>query len=145
MSQKSASAAIKSFIQDIQRDLADYQQLHKLLKVQHHNMLHRNGEKLTAMAESHQHLLRQLQQRAEQRTRVLNQLGMDNTPDSVNRLIAALPAQYRQPVEHKWMLLKDLVHNCMAQNERNSRLLVMQQDILTQVLHQDSDTTYQPA
>ncbi|MCQ1057421.1 flagellar export chaperone FlgN [Photobacterium sp. ZSDE20] len=144
MNQKSASV-IKSFIQDIQRDLADYQQLHQLLKVQHHNMLHRNGEKLTAMAESHQHLLQQLQQRADQRTWTLNQLGMDNSPDSVNRLISALPAQYRQPVDQKWTLLKSLVHTCMAQNERNSRLLMMQQDILTQVLHQDNDATYQPA
>ncbi|MGR5065557.1 flagellar export chaperone FlgN [Photobacterium sp. DNB22_13_2] len=144
MNQKSASV-IKSFIQDIQRDLADYQQLHQLLKVQHHNMLHRNGDKLTAMAESHQHLLQQLQQRADQRTWTLNQLGMDNSPDSVNRLISALPAQYRQPVDQKWALLKSLVHTCMAQNERNSRLLMMQQDILTQVLHQDNDATYQPA
>ncbi|MGF1739268.1 flagellar export chaperone FlgN [Photobacterium satsumensis] len=144
MNPKSASV-IKCFIQDIQRDLTDYQQLHQLLKVQHHNMLHRNGDKLTAMAEPHQQLIQQLQQRADQRTGLLNQLGMDNTPTSVNRLISALPDQYRQPVERKWIQLKDLVHSCMAQNERNSRLLMMQQDILTQVLHQDSDATYQPA
>ncbi|WEM42990.1 flagellar export chaperone FlgN [Photobacterium sp. DA100] len=144
MSQKS-TAIIKRFIQDIQSDLADYQQLHQLLKVQHYNMLHRNGDKLTAMAEPHQLLLQQLQRRADQRTRLLSQLGMDNNPDSINRLIAALPAQYRQPVNGKWKTLKELVHTCMAQNERNSRLLMMQQDILTQVLHPDSDATYQPA
>ncbi|KHT62909.1 hypothetical protein RJ45_14820 [Photobacterium gaetbulicola] len=144
MSQKSISI-IKRFIQDIHNDLADYQQLYQLLKVQHYNMLHRNGDKLTAMAEPHQHLLQQLQLRAEQRTRLLNQLGMDSSPDSINRLIAALPSQYRHPVNGKWQKLKELVHTCMSQNERNSRLLMMQQDILTQVLHPDNDATYQPA
>lgn len=143
MSPKSA-LIIKGFIQDIQRDLADYQNLHQLLKVQHQNMLHRNGEKLSAMTEPHQHLLQQLQQRADQRTHLLLQLGLDNSPESVNRLISTLPANYRHLVESKWNQLKTLVHTSMAQNDRNSRLLAMQQDILTQVLHQDSDATYQP-
>ncbi|MDV5170788.1 flagellar export chaperone FlgN [Photobacterium rosenbergii] len=143
MSQKSA-LIIKGFIQDIQRDLADYQNLHQLLQVQHQNMLRRNGEKLSAMTEPHQHLLQQLQQRADQRTRLLLQLGLDNSPESVNRVISTLPANYRHLVDSKWNQLKALVHTCMAQNDRNSRLLAMQQDILTQVLHQDSDATYQP-
>lgn len=143
MSQKPASV-IKAFIQEINLDLADYQKLHQLLKVQHHNMLHRNSDKLTAMTGPHQKLIAQLQQRADHRSWLLEQLGMESSPDSVNRLISALPNQYRKPIDHKWCELKDLVHSCMEQNDRNSRLLSMQQEILGQVLHQESEATYQP-
>ena len=144
MSQKPASV-IKAFIQDLNRDLTDYQQLYQLLKLQHHNMIQRNSEKLSVITDKHQHMLSNLQQRAEQRSWLLSELGMEGTPESVNRLIAVLPEQYRQSTQAKWSRLKQLVGECMAQNERNNRLLMMQQQILTQVLHQDGDATYQPA
>ncbi|MGF1702746.1 flagellar protein FlgN [Photobacterium makurazakiensis] len=144
MSQKTASI-IKTFIHDLNSDLDDYKKLHQLLKLQHYNMIQRSSDKLTKIADKHQNTLQLLQQRADQRSNLLEQLGMDGSPESVNRLINALPEQHRQNTQVKWTLLKQLVNECMVQNERNSRLLMMQQQILTQVLHQDNDSTYQPA
>ncbi|MGF1682672.1 flagellar export chaperone FlgN [Photobacterium minamisatsumaniensis] len=143
MSQK-ATSIIKTFIHDLNSDLDDYKKLHQLLKLQHHNMIQRNSDKLTKITDKHQNTLQLLQQRADQRSNLLEQLGMDGSADSVNRLIKALPKQHSQNTQAKWTLLKQLVNECMMQNERNSRLLMMQQQILTQVLHQDNDSTYQP-
>ena len=121
------ASVIKTFIHDLNSDIADYQKLHQLLKLQHHNMVQRNGDKLTLITDKHQSVLQALQQRADQRSCLLGKLGMEGCAESVNRLIMALPEPHRHQTQAKWSLLKQLVNECMAQNERNSRLLMMQQ------------------
>ncbi|MGL6260602.1 flagellar protein FlgN [Vibrio sp. WXL103] len=140
----SKTAIIKAFIQGVQADVQDYQTLLKVMRSQHEWMTKRESQRLEAAAGKQQKFLAKLTGRAEERSKMLEQIGVSADATGVKRLIAALPSHVAEPLQASWNKLHHLVNECQVQNERNGKLLTMQQSILTELTQPASVQTYAP-
>ncbi len=137
-------AAIKQFIEELREDIQGYHQLHRLLDKQYKAMIQRDVRTLTRLSAEHNQLLVQLNARAKQRTEILKLFGLPENALGVSKLINALPKEYANKVRSLWNELQKRVHDSMTLNERNSKLLNMQQNILSEVISPNQTQTYEP-
>ncbi|WP_413112627.1 flagellar export chaperone FlgN [Thaumasiovibrio sp. DFM-14] len=137
--------AIKTFISELREDIQGYTQLQQLLDSQHKAMIKRDSRSLQSLSKHHNVLLSQLNARALHRSELLKVFGLPDNAMGVSKLINALPDEYANKVLTLWNELQTLVHACMRNNERNSKLLNMQHQIMTQVTQPEQPQTYEPA
>jgi flagella synthesis protein FlgN len=124
--------------QDLERDLSDYQQLLSVSQGLHDALLRRDSQAVDAANQQVTALLEQLGARAQRRSRILQAFSLDLDKHGMQRLIAQCEPVRGQRLGASWAALEQRVMACNQQNERNGKLLAMQQDILNQLLSQSS-------
>lgn len=120
--------------QDLQQDCADYQRLLGLMQALHQQLLERNSQQIDVLNEQINPLLDQSRQRAERRSKVLSAFRFGAGQDAMLRLLNRYPQPQRQQHHQQWLQLAELAGQCKRQNERNGKLLAMQNEFLEQLL-----------
>lgn len=119
---------------DIQQDLQDYPALQELLQQQHLSLLRRDAAGVEALNAEITVQTTVIQRRAQRRSKILRAFQLEEGAAGMQRLLAAYPEPQRQAVQTAWARLAALTAECRQLNERNGRLLAMQQEILTQLI-----------
>ncbi|MBY5991985.1 flagellar protein FlgN [Ferrimonas balearica] len=125
---------LQQLVREIRLDIEDYQQLRALLRHQRELLQRRDQQALNLHNPRVDALCQKLQNRAGRRSGALTQLGVSADAKGMQRLIAALGPQARQPVSGLWHHLQQLVRDCQGENEINGKLLAGQKELLDRVL-----------
>ncbi|WXL25733.1 flagellar protein FlgN [Ectopseudomonas mendocina] len=120
--------------QDLQQDCVDHQRLLELMQALHQQLLERNTQQIDQLNEQINPLISQSRQRAERRSKVLGAFGLSIGPEAMQRLLGRYPQPQRQKLLQAWANLAELTVHCKRQNERNGKLLAMQNELLEQML-----------
>ncbi|MGI2258608.1 flagellar export chaperone FlgN [Shewanella sp. GXUN23E] len=126
---------LQALIRGITQDVADYQQLQQLLASQRQLMLGRDNEALLEHNRHQDALVTRLSQSAEQRSQLLQAIGVSADGAGMDKLLRALPGAVALQVKDRWQQLLALGQSCQAANEQNGRLLVRQQELIRDLLH----------
>ncbi|MBB1268381.1 flagellar protein FlgN [Shewanella sp. SR44-3] len=129
---------VQQLIRDVRNDLEDYAQLKNMLEQQRQLMQRRDNESLLTHNTQQTLLCDKLAKRASVRSQHLSQLGFDNNPGGMTKLISKLPEHIRPQIKLLWQNLQAIVQDSQQQNEANGKLLVMQQTSIKRILGQDS-------
>ena len=127
--------------QDLRQDCEAYTNLLRLGESLHACLLERDSSMVEATNREITGLLEQVAVRAQRRNRILGAFSLSASERGMQKLIASCEALMRARLEACWIELGRLVQACHQQNERNGKLLAMQQDILNQLLDQGSPST----
>ncbi|NLO80708.1 MAG: flagellar protein FlgN [Xanthomonadaceae bacterium] len=129
---------LKLIAEDVRRDLQDYPALRELLERQHTAMLRRDAGAMESLNTEIGARLEDIRTRAQRRSKVLRAFGLELGAAGMQRLFAAYPPLLRQELESAWAKLARLAAECKQLNERNGKLLAMQNEILAQLLGEQS-------
>ncbi|NLS13739.1 flagellar protein FlgN [Vibrio sp. SM6] len=140
----SASQLIQQFLRSVSQETALYQQLLTLQHDQHTLYLQFSGPELEHNLDKQQPLLTQLKQAAQQRSTVLQQLGVGNTPQGVERIMKALPEALQLKARQQWHALERAIIHCQEANQRNGQTSATFHELVEPLLHPRSDTYQEP-
>lgn len=124
--------------QDLRQDCVAYTNLLRLSESLHAYLLERDTPAVELTNVEITGLLEQVAVRAQRRNRILGAFSLSASERGMQKLIAGCEVPMRKRLEASWSELGRLVRACQQQNERNGKLLAMQQDILNQLLDQGS-------
>lgn len=124
--------------QDLRQDCADYRCLLQLSEALHGYLLERDSHAVEMINQKITMRLNQAAARAHRRNRILGAFSLQANEQGMQKLFASCEPLLRQRLEAGWEELGRLVTTCRQQNERNGKLLAMQQDILNQLLDQNT-------
>lgn len=124
--------------QDLRQDCVAYTNLLRLSESLHAYLLERDSPAVELTNVEITGLLEQVAVRAQRRNRILGAFSLSASERGMQKLIAGCEVPMRKRLEASWSELGRLVRACQQQNERNGKLLAMQQDILNQLLDQGS-------
>lgn len=141
----SPKECLQQIVSGVQLDLADYQQLKRLLNEQHSLLRRRDVRALTDLLTRQQSLLTRLRDNAGLRTQLLSQLGLDASDHGMRDLMNRLPAPLTTRLSPQWKQLQQLVSQCQQQNDINGRLLVTQYEVIRRMLYGEPSSDYTPA
>ena len=120
--------------QDLQQDQRDYQQLLPLMQALYQQLMQRNSQQIDQLNEQINQLLEPVRQRAERRSKVLKAFALGQGARAMTQLLARFAPAQRPTLQALWQELGELAGQCKAQNERNGKLLAMQNEIIQQML-----------
>lgn len=134
--------SLKRFFLSLKQDVTRLEQLSQQLDQQYLLMSQREADNLQLLNEQALHVMGELQRSHQQRSRWLAQLGFNQSPESLQQFLQALPSKIRQNTE---ALLKELTYKaslCQAKNEKNGLLLSSQRQVVQKLMGQQSQTEY---
>lgn len=120
--------------QDLQQDYQAYQQLLPLMQELYRQLLQRNSQQIDQLNAQINLLLEPTRQRAERRSKVLQALALGQGPAAMTQLFTRYAASVGEPLRQQWQQLGEWAGQCKVQNERNGKLLAMQNEIISQLL-----------
>ncbi|WP_150301522.1 flagellar protein FlgN [Pseudomonas profundi] len=126
---------------DLGQDCVAYTSLLRFGEALHACLLERDSPRVEATNRAITGLLEQVAGRAQRRNRILGAFSLSASERGMQKLIASCEMPMRKRLEASWSELGRLVRACQQQNERNGKLLAMQQDILNHLLDQGSQST----
>ncbi|MDX1301103.1 flagellar export chaperone FlgN [Photobacterium sp.] len=130
--------AIKLVIQGIQNDTRHYQLLYRLMVKQQASYIDFNGEALGALTEQQQPLIDQLHKSAQQRSLLMQQLGLSNSKQGITTLFNVLPGQLKQQMNECWYTLEARVRSCQQLNQLNGHISASYSEVLQQLQQEES-------
>ncbi|WP_299809671.1 flagellar protein FlgN [uncultured Shewanella sp.] len=130
---------VQSIVRGIRQDIEGYQKLKSLLKRQRELMQRRDNSGLKHHNEHQSGLCDSLMQKAGERRRMLEALGFAGNASGMAALIAKLPQSSSEQVSMLWQNLLRLVKESQQVNEANGKLLVAQQEVISQLLNRGGD------
>ncbi|WP_318522363.1 flagellar export chaperone FlgN [Photobacterium leiognathi] len=133
---------IISLIKDIQRDIADYHQLHALMLKQHQCYLTFNGNALTQLTAQQHPLIETLKLRSQQRYQSMQSLGLPISAQGIDKLHNVLPTQLQKQVQQQWSQLESLIKQCHALNQQNGVLSANFTELLCQLYEPEAKLRY---
>lgn len=128
---------IQNIIRGIRQDIEGYKQLKSMLHRQRELMQRRDNQGLKLHNDHQTTLCEQLQQRANLRSEGLISLGFVGDTSGMERLITKLPVKASAQVNLLWENLLIIVKESQRVNESNGKLLVGQQEVITNLLNRD--------
>ncbi|WP_298439572.1 flagellar protein FlgN [uncultured Ferrimonas sp.] len=131
----SRADTLRTLAESIQQDLLTYPKLLAQLQKQQQLMLERDIDSLSELNQRLEQVYASLQARAAQRQQWLNELGFSSNADGFYDLLARLPSGSSAKLKQSYQRLKQLMHACQRQNDRNGQLLVKQQQLLNRLLN----------
>ncbi|KLV06613.1 hypothetical protein ABT56_08290 [Photobacterium aquae] len=138
------SAAIKQLLTELSRDVKGYQQLSAKLKQQHQLLANRDSRTLPALNDELNALMGDLYRHAQQRTQVLEKMGLSPDDSGMQRLFKALPATLGQQGQQLWQQLFQLTQECQELNNQNGRLLARHKQMIDKLLKPEQQYCYGP-
>lgn len=109
-------------IQGIKQDLVDYQALYQLMQHQQQCYIQFDGTALSQNLAQQQPLISRLQLSTQQRSQLLQQLGLAHSQQGLQQIFKLLPAAMAQQVSQAWLQLENLSKSCHKLNQKNGRL-----------------------
>lgn len=131
---------VQSLVRGIRQDIEGYKQLKSLLKRQRELMQRRDNGGLKHHNEHQSSLCDSLMHKAGERRRMLQALGFAGDASGMDALIARLPQSSASQVSILWQNLLLLVKESQQVNEANGKLLVAQQEVISQLLNRGGDS-----
>ncbi|KFK95354.1 MULTISPECIES: flagella synthesis protein FlgN [unclassified Serratia (in: enterobacteria)] len=129
------SQRVKLLINDMISDHHAYSELNQLLEQQRQLIIGRKAAELDTLNDRLIEIYQQLSKSAQQRYRLLQQLGVSAGPQGIQALLARLPAPHQGKVSALWKDLEQQTVHCKRINEGNGALLGMQHDILQNLIN----------
>ncbi|XAH22438.1 flagellar export chaperone FlgN [Xylophilus sp. GW821-FHT01B05] len=131
------------FMQGVRADVDGYRALRSLLVAQFDAALRHETAALEDLAGSIVELTAELEARREERVALAREWAPGGAAVGMPTLLGLLPPTARDALSSWWSTLEQLVHECKAQNMRNCRLMVEQNEVMRRVLNQE-EATYAP-
>ncbi|WP_330208562.1 MULTISPECIES: flagellar protein FlgN [unclassified Pseudomonas] len=125
---------------DIQKDCADYLRLRGLMQELYEFLLSRDMPCIDVINQQVTELVGDARMRAERRSKGLAAFRLQGDAPGLYCLFELYPGVRRTQLQQCWNQLGQLASQCQRLNERNGQLLAMHNDILTQLLSQQSDS-----
>ena len=136
--------AVRSMVQGLRLDTADYQALQELLEQQFQAALRHGTEDLSELSGRITALSQVLEGRRQERMDLSKLLlggrGMSDRAVSIEAVTLRLPATAQQAFRSEWRALERQVRRCKELNTRNCRLFMGQFEIMQRVLTPESHT-----
>ena len=127
-------------VQGIRQDIEGYRQLKGLLNNQRELMQRRDNQGLNEHNKLQSSLCNQLMIKAADRAQILRELGFAGDAKGMATLISKLPQASSNQLASLWDRLLDLVKESKQINESNGKLLVAQQEVISQLLNRNNET-----
>lgn len=143
-SSASPQQQITQLLNGIQQDHRIYSQLQVLLISQRTMIVERQSEPLENLNQLVEQIYQQLKESTNQRLLLLKSLNIPTQSDGMYFLFSRLPDVMANKARRLWQQLEQQVTDCKQLNERNTQLLMMQQEILNRLLNNDAQLIYQP-
>lgn len=140
----SPKECLQQIVMGVQSDLAEYQQLKRLLNEQHNLLRRRDVRILSDLLTRQQELVNRLQKNANLRSELLAELGLNADDHGMSVLLERLPAPLVGRLSPQWRQLKDLVNQCKHQNDVNGRVLLTQYEVIKRMLYGEPNPDYSP-
>jgi len=140
----SQAQLVKSLFSELTQDVKSYQQLARQLQHQESLLVNRDSQALLTHNAQLQQLMQQLSEHAQRRCGYLEALGVSADDAGMNRLLGALPDQYRQQGSMLWQQLYELTLQCQERNNTNGRLLAQQKQLIDKLLKPEQQYCYSP-
>lgn len=131
------------FMKGVRADVDDYRALQELLSAQFDAALRHDTAALEALALRILDLAASLDVRREERVALAREWTHGGMVVGMPALLEALPPAARVALSSWWTTLEQIVQACKAQNMRNCRLMVEQNEVMRRVLNQE-EATYAP-
>lgn len=131
---------VQGIVRGIRQDIEGYKQLKSLLKRQRELMQRRDNSGLKHHNEHQAALCDSLMLKAGERRKMLQALGFAGDASGMASLIAKLPQSSSSQVSILWQNLLLLVKDSQQVNEANGKLLVAQQEVISQLLNRGADS-----
>lgn len=139
VSQNQKRELVKGLVQGIRQDIESYSQLKGLLHRQRELMQQRDNQGLNEHNQLQSRLCHSLMEKANDRAQTLQQLGFAGNASGMMALVARLPKTSSEQVAKLWNHLLALVIESKQINESNGKLLVAQQEVITQILNRNNE------
>ncbi|MCK8046320.1 flagellar protein FlgN [Shewanella sp. 1CM18E] len=130
---------VQAIVRGIKQDTESYKQLKKLLHRQRELMQCRDNRGLNIHNKLQTELCDDLMLKANQRRQMLESLGFAGNASGMQSLIGKMPPASSAQVANLWQNLLQTVKESQQVNEANGKLLVAQQEVISQLLHPNGD------
>ncbi|MGL5949675.1 MAG: flagellar protein FlgN [Aeromonas sp.] len=131
-------ARVKELILGIRLDMQHYAQLEQLLVKQRTLLAAHDVDALNSHNKEQMALMQKIGQQAQLRSQHLQALGLKPSEKGMQKLIARLPENFREPVASQWQQLEQSLARCQAHNDSNGRLLASQIETIQGLLGHQS-------
>ena len=138
------SSLVKTLLNELNQDVAHYQQLVAQLKQQHVLLVNRDNQALIGHNQQLQSLMALLNQHATNRHAILTRLGVTADNDGMQKLLKKLPQQVQQKGMMLWQNLYEQTLACQDLNNTNGRLLAQQKQLIDRLLKPEQQYCYGP-
>ncbi len=139
VSQNNKRELVIGVVQGIRQDIEGYRQLRSLLNNQRELMQRRDNQGLNEHNKLQSSLCNSLMIKASDRGQMLQDLGVAGNASGMLALIARLPKASSEQVATLWNRLLSLVKESKQINEDNGKLLVAQQEVISQLLNRNNE------
>ncbi|MCL1147733.1 flagellar export chaperone FlgN [Shewanella sp. 10N.261.52.F9] len=133
---------VQAIVRGIKQDTESYKQLKKLLNRQRELMQCRDNRGLNLHNKLQSSLCEDLMYKADLRRQMLESLGFAGNASGMQSLINKMPPASAGQVTLLWQNLLITVKESQQVNEANGKLLVAQQEVISQLLHPGGDNKF---
>lgn len=136
---------VKTILHELNEDIRLYSGLADDLKQQYGLLMNRDTQALMAHNAKMSPVMSTLNDHAEQRMRLLRQLGLSADSSGMETLLAKLPEPTRSKSLTQWQQLYELTVKCQSLNDANGRLLSQQKQMIDRLINPAQEHVYGPS
>ncbi len=129
---------MRAFIQALETDTERFRTLSGYLGSQQQAILDRDVPEMERVNPLIEDLTTVLSKSAEKRTKVMKKYGAQATTKGVEKLFSKVQPALKNRILQQWEELVELHQECCSTNERNGRLLSLQQQAINKILVADN-------